>query len=151
MPARSERARSWQLSHGRAETVGSQSEQLGRGREVPVGRGRAHMAHVCREQRQSGIDVDVIWVPAEQGGNSEGVAQAMRVKPGRRRTRLDAGTACHRKKSSSYVGVLEAGPSGGGEEARLPERWEKPVAQAGVVAQRSGRARVQGKITALAK
>ena len=53
------------------QPVRDEPEQLGRGGQVPERAGRVDMPHVCRQQRQPGLDVDAVAIPLQQRPDSK--------------------------------------------------------------------------------
>ena len=114
------RARSSPWLRGVLETLGGQAEQLGRGRQVPVGVGRMDVAQVGRELREPGLDVEAVSIPADQGSHGETVSEVMWPGPARRPN----APRCRPRRTSSLKAQVEVVSSGPGSQ---PPRRRTPA------------------------
>ena len=73
------------------ETLRSEGEQLGDGREIPVRRSDVDMAEIGGEQRHASGDVAAIAIPADQGVDRKAVTEPVDSRLRRPRGLLEAG------------------------------------------------------------
>jgi hypothetical protein len=102
---------------GSFETLGGNTEKIGRGGEIPIARGRINVPQIGGEKRHPGRHVDVGAVPPEQRFDGERVAEVVSPRMSRRRCRLQPSEPQYRVERRVERLVAEPRASDGDEHA----------------------------------